>query len=156
MCEFISFFHNPVTGDIKVKDLNSHGNTEKELSLDHKYWREGHYLPNGKIVARVEPNDKKTEAECTTRIGQAYPRFVDFLSWVLKETNQLDVFNGNLYLAGLTSAKDLVLPKTVGGGLSLDGLTSAKDLVLPKTVGGSLYLNKLTSEERNAVMSKLQ
>ena len=133
MCELNSFFHNPVTGEVKVKDLNSHGNTEKELSLDLKYWREGHYLPNGKIVARVEPNDKKTEAECVERIGQSFPRFVDFFAWALKETNQLKDFKGHLSLNGLTSAKDLVLPKSVG----------------------DLSLNGLTSEERDGVVSQL-
>jgi len=43
---------------------------------------------------------------------------------------------GGLDLSGLTSAKDLILPKTVGGGLDLSGLTSAKDLILPKTASG--------------------
>jgi hypothetical protein len=51
----------------------------------------------------------------------------------------------------LTSAKDLVLPKTVSGGLDLSGLTSAKDLVLPKTVSGGLDLSGLTSAEREEI-----
>ena len=49
MCEFISFFHLPDTGEIKVWDLESHGNTEKKLELDMKKWREGHYTPKGRI-----------------------------------------------------------------------------------------------------------
>jgi len=36
MCQFISFFHNPETGEIKVKDLESHGNTESMLGLNTK------------------------------------------------------------------------------------------------------------------------
>jgi len=74
---------------------------------------------------------------------------------------------GYLYLDGLTSGKDLVLPESIGGGLSLrgltsgkdlvfpkiirdiflDGLTSAKYLVLPESIGGNLQLNNLISAE---------
>jgi len=50
MCEFASFFYNPKTGEIKVWDLTSHGNTEKALGLDLSVWGEGHYRPDGDIV----------------------------------------------------------------------------------------------------------
>jgi len=52
---------------------------------------------------------------------------------------------GDLWLNRLTSAKGLVLPSSVTGGLDLSGLTSAEGLVLPTSIGGFLNLNGLTS-----------
>jgi hypothetical protein len=39
MCQFMSFMHDPNTGEIKIYDLNSHSETEKYFSLDEKVWR---------------------------------------------------------------------------------------------------------------------
>ena len=62
MCEFISFFHRPDNGDIAVSDLESHGNTEEKLGLNKKLWCEGHYLPDGKVVCRVNTDSKITQS----------------------------------------------------------------------------------------------
>ncbi len=145
MCQFISFFHNPKTGAVKVHDLNSHSNTSDALKLDLKYWREGHYLPNGKVIARVLETDHMEKKQCVFKIRQNWPTFLDFLAWALRETNQFEKFTGSLYLGGLTSLTPGCLPKTVGGSLYLGGLTSLTPGCLPKTVGDYLYLRGLTS-----------
>jgi hypothetical protein len=142
MCNFASFFHNPLNGDIVIHDLNSHGNTEQKLKLNLNIWREGHYLPTGKFELRLTDTDKVDKVECEERFKNRFPTFISFLNWTFKQEG---CKSGWLELNGLTSAKDLVLPKTIGGWLYLNGLTSAKDLVLPKTIGGSLYLRGLTS-----------
>jgi hypothetical protein len=145
MCRLASFFHNPVTGDVVVGVLDHHQATAEKLKLDQKIWREGHYLPNGTIEARVQENDRVTQNECNERIRNRWPSFNLFLSWALRESAANEVYPGGLDLSGLTSAKDLVLPKTIRGWLDLRGLTSAKDLVLPKTISGWLDLRGLTS-----------
>ncbi|MEN6533259.1 MAG: hypothetical protein ABFD89_06320 [Bryobacteraceae bacterium] len=145
MCRLASFFHNPATGDVVVGVLDHHQATVEKLKLDQKIWREGHYLPDGTIEARVQDNDRVTQDECNERIRNRWPSFGKFLSWALREIEQNEVYPGPLDLSGLTSAKDLVLPKTISGGLYLSGLTSAKDLVLPKTISGGLDLRGLTS-----------
>ncbi|MFA5388839.1 MAG: hypothetical protein WC312_03695, partial [Candidatus Omnitrophota bacterium] len=137
MCKYASFFHLPSTGEVKVAVLDSHGETEKKLNLDPKIWREGHYTPDGNIELRFADDDRVDRVEYKTAFENRFPNFKTFMKWA----NKQDVtVGGSLYLNGLTSAKDLVLPKTIGGWLYLSGLTSAKDLVLPKTIGGSLYL----------------
>ena len=149
MCKFISFLHNPATGELLVKDLESHANTEKALGLDLKVFREGHYTPDGTIEARVCSEDRKTAEECAASIRLRWPTFIDFFNWCMKETGQTETFGGALYLSGLTSAKGLVLPKSIGGSLYLSGLTSAKFLVLPKSIGCALYLNANVRAEMN-------
>ena len=151
MCRLASFFHNPSTGDVVVGVLDHHQATVEKLNLDQKVWREGHYLPDGTIEARVQENDRLTMDECNERIRNRWPTFNAFLSWALREISKDGVYPSGLYLSGLTSAKDLVLPKTVSGWLDLSGLTSAKDLVLPKTVSGGLYLSGLTNAERESL-----
>jgi hypothetical protein len=146
MCQFISFFHNIETSDIKVHDLNSHSNTEEYLKLDKSKWREGHYLPDGTIIARVLPTDQREEAQCVFKIQQSYPTFLDFFAWALREiTHGEEDYKGDLDLRGLTSLTPGCLPKTVGGSLDLRGLTSLTPGCLPKTMGGDLYLGGLTS-----------
>ena len=86
MCEFASFFHNPKTGEIKVWDLMSHGNTEEKLKLDLNVWREGHYKPSGEVVCRVTEEDEKksyTEKYCTEMLKQKLPTFNAFLKYAL-------------------------------------------------------------------------
>ena len=145
MCRFASFLHLPSTGEIAVHDLESHGNTEKELKLNNKIWREGHYLPSGEIELRLTEDDRVDPVEYKTTFLNRFPTFIVFLNWALIKTSIDGKYIGSLDLRGLTSAKDLVLPKSVGGSLYLGGLTSAKDLVLPKSVDGSLVLGGLTS-----------
>src|SRR4030043_337101 len=150
MCQFISFHHKPTTGDIAVAVLASHSDTEQRLKLNLALWREGHYTPNGEAELRFTDDDRVNKAEYKQSFLNRFPTFVSFFNWCMEQTNQKEKYDGQLYLSGLylsglTSAKDLVLPKTVGGGLYLSGLTSAKDLVLPKTGGGGLYLSGLTS-----------
>jgi hypothetical protein len=128
-----------------VAVIDHHQATAEKLKLDQRIWREGHYLPDGTIEARVQDNDRATMEECNERIRNRWPSFNLFLSWALREISKDGVYGGWLDLRGLTSAKDLVLPKTIGGWLDLNGLTSAKDLVLPKTIGGGLDLRGLTS-----------
>jgi hypothetical protein len=129
MCQYASFFHNPVTKEVKVKVLDSHGETEKALKLDPKIWREGHYLPGGEIELRLTDDDRVNKDEYMTAFKNRFPTLRSFMLWA----NQFDV--------------------TVGS-LNLGGLTSAKDLVLPKDFNGSLYLNGLTTEERQKVRNR--
>ncbi|MFZ2602518.1 MAG: hypothetical protein WAX79_00755, partial [Candidatus Omnitrophota bacterium] len=145
MCKFISFFHSPINGDVVVSDLESHGNTETALKLNNKIWREGHYLSNGEFELRLTADDRVDVIEYNAAFKNRFPTFLSFLNWALDKICVDGKYSDSLDLNGLTSAKDLVLPKTIGGSLGLNGLTSAKDLVLPKTIGGSLYLNGLTS-----------
>ena len=136
MCQFISFFHNPATGEIKVSDLNSHSNTEEALKLDKSKWREGHYLPCGEIIARVLSTDHRDEAQCVFKIKQSYPTFMDFFAWSLREiTHGEDDYTGDLYLRGLTSLTPGCLPKTVGGDLYLPGLTPVNRAKIKKAFG---------------------
>ena len=119
MCRFASFLHNPLTGEIAVNDLASHGNTEKALKLDPKIWREGHYLPTGEIELRLQDNDRVDKTEYETAFKNRFPTFVSFLNYSLLIITKDGVYSGDLDLNGLTSAKDLVLPKSIGGGLYL-------------------------------------
>ena len=98
--------------------MNSHSNTEQKLKLNLNIWREGHYLPNGKIELRVADKDRITQAECNERLKSQFPTFIDFLNWCFRQDINI---GGGLYLRGLTSAKGLVLPTTIGGGLYLRG-----------------------------------
>ena len=143
MCEFISFWHKPLTGDIAVSNLNSHSETYATLKLDN-CWREAHYTPDGVIELRFNPGEIKPELY-EEHFRERFPTFTSFFNWAIMSCTKEGVFSGNLDLSGLTSVKDLVLPETVGGYLDLSGLTSAKDLVLPKTVDGYLDLRGLTS-----------
>jgi hypothetical protein len=54
---------------------------------------------------------------------------------------------GNLSLSGLTFAKGLTLPGSIGGSLSLKGLKSTEGLTLPDSIGGDLFLEGLKSTE---------
>ena len=62
--------------------------------------------------------------------------------------------NGALDLSGLTSAKGLKLPKTVGY-LSLKKLTSAEGLILPEKIDGFLDLRNLINVEDIIVPGEL-
>jgi len=106
--------HNPQTGEVKVYDLDSHSNTEKALTLDVTKWREGHYLSDSTVIARVLATDEVTEAYAVCRIRQSYPTFVDFFAWALRETKQKVNYTGSLYLNGLTSADRKAIKEKFG------------------------------------------
>jgi len=71
-----------------------------------------------------------------------------------KDLKLPESIGGNLDLSGLTSAKDLKLPESIGGYLDLRGLTSAKDLKLPESIGGNLDLSGLTSAEKEKLRNQ--
>ena len=81
MCKLIALFHNPINGDIKVYDLQSHANTEKHLELNRAIWNEGHYLPDGEIELRLKDTDRITKQECEERFKQQFPTFISFFNW---------------------------------------------------------------------------
>ena len=110
MCQFISFFHRPDTGDIAVWDLNSHSNTGKHLKLNLNLWCEGHYLPDGTIEARIHDKIRESQKECEDRIKTKFPTFLDFLNWCFKQDINIVT---SLDLSSLTNAKGLVIPQGV-------------------------------------------
>ena len=112
MCGLISFLHKPTTGDIKVWDLISHENTAKHHNItpDNNAWREGHYLPDGTIEARVADTDRISAKECAERLRKTFPTFVSFLAWCAQQKIQPVTY---LNLSPLTSAKGLVIPQGV-------------------------------------------
>ena len=147
MCKFISFHHKPIDGEIAVSVLDSHSDTEKNLKLNLKLWREAHYLPDGKVDLRFTDDDKIDREEYRNAFLNRFPTFISFFNWCLIKTNQREKYGGSLYLSALTSAEGLVLPKEIGGWLDLSALTSAEGLVLPKKIGGSLNLKEKIREE---------
>ena len=179
MCQFASFLINGDTAEVTVYDLTSHSETQEKLGLRDDgrsgKWREGHYLPDGTIECRAIAGDEFTADQLVSSVKSAWPTFLRFLAWAVREKSAIisdnislngltsakdlvlpEKIDGSLSLDGLTSAKDLVLPEKIGMSLFLNGLTTAKDLVLPKKIGGSLYLAGLTSEEREAVYRKMR
>ena len=152
MCSFASFLHNPSTGEIKVWDLNSHGNTEKKFKLDPKVWREGHYLPNGNIELRLAEDDRVDKVEYETAFKNRFPDFTSFFNWALK--TGID-FSGSLYLRSLTTLDPKVkLPKECGS-LYLSSLTTLDPKVkLPEKISGYLDLRSLTSTEKEDLRKK--
>ena len=133
MCKFASFLHNPATGEVKVKVLDSHGDTEKQLKLNPQVWREGHYTPAGEIELRITADDRVDKTEYETAFRNRFPSFISFLNWALLQCCDADgKYRGWLDLNGLTSATGLKLPKTVGRWLDLKGLTSAEKAEIRK------------------------
>ena len=124
MCQFMSFFHNPITQEIKVAVLDNHGETEKQLNLNLKLWREGHYLPAGEIDLRLTDDDRVDKIEYETAFRNRFPNFISFFNWAIEQIG--NKYSGSLNLSGFTSAEGLVLPKEIGGSLDLSGLTSAE------------------------------
>ena len=111
MCDFMSGFFKPDTMEVKVADLNSHGDTARALKLldgpSPNGWRELHYRPNETMECRVLPGDAFTAKQAEAQIRERWPRFVDFLSWSLRQPTYIGVY---LDLGGLTSAeRDAVL-----------------------------------------------
>jgi len=113
MCQFISFMHRPDNGDVFIYDLSSHSETESKLE-NKPLWREGHYLPDGELICRVNPDEKTTEAECVERMKNRFPTFASFFHWCMKEMGTTKKYAGNMNLDELKSAKGLVLPKKCG------------------------------------------
>jgi hypothetical protein len=166
MCRMASFFHNPITGEILVYDLNSHSETEKHLKLSPKGpFREGHYLPNGTVECRVvEDEDSVSQETCNKLLKSRFPTFLSFFRWAiangghvgkdldligLHEINEegLKIPEGvtELLLNSLKSAEGLEIPESVTW-LSLNSLESAEGLEIPESVT-TLSLNGLESAE---------
>ena len=141
MCRFISFWHNPNTGDIKVSDLTSHSETAEALGLADKVWREGHYLPNGTVECRVLDTDRKTSKECEARLLSKWPTFIEFWEMCIEKGG---VVNRSLDLGGCTGLKSLPKNLTVKGSLGLRGCTGLKFLPENLKVNGYLDLSGCT------------
>ena len=109
MCEFISFWHQPSTGDIAVSDLMSHSDTYEKLKLN-QLWREAHYTSFGKIDLRFDPDDHIPE-NYEENFRNRFPSFVDFFNYCMMVVCENGKYSGGLILRGLTSAEGLKLPK---------------------------------------------
>ena len=141
------FFHNPMTGEILVYDLNSHSETEKHLGINTAGpFREGHYLPSGEVECRVvEDEDSVSQETCNKLLKSRFPTFLSFFRWAIANGGQ--VVDGDLNLYGLREIDEdgLNIPEGVTH-LWLDILKSAKGLKIPEGVK-YLYLNSLKSAE---------
>src|SRR4030042_1185472 len=142
MYQFASFFFDPATGDIKVWDLTSHGETERHLGLDpNGPYREGYYLLDGTIQARVTEDDAETGAACAARMRSRFPSLGAFLAWAVpqaKPGTTLDLDGTPVTelapLAGLTQLTTLDLAGTPVTELApLAGLTQLTTLYLGGT-----------------------
>ena len=161
MCQFISFFHNPATGRIKIHDLMSHHETSKALKLDLDKWREGHYLKDGTIECRVVDTDKYDQDYCDERLRAKHPTFKDFLVWCLKQVG--DNYRGSLDLShcdlkgveipditgslnlSYCNLKGVKIPENIGGSLDLSHC-NLKGVKLPENIGGFLDLSHCNLE----------
>ena len=152
MCKFASFMHRPATGEVKVAVLHSHGETEEQLKLDPKIWREGHYTPQGEIELRLTEDDRVDKVEYETAFRNRFPDFVSFFNWSMQQVMKNGVYCDSLYLNGLTSLPEkIVLPKECDY-LDLSGLTSLPEkIVLPKECG-YLYLSGYLREKWNKIL----
>ena len=132
MCEFASGFLRPTESlEVKIADLNGHGETQNILDLPDTDtpdgWREWHYTPDNKVEVRVLPQDTLTARQCQSGIKARWPNFIDFLNWAM---NQASYVKGSLYLRGC-DLKGIKLPTTVGGSLYLSGC-DLNGIKLPK------------------------
>ena len=102
MCKLASFLYRIDDGvlDVFVSVLDSHSETEKNIPVDKKNYREGHYLPDGTLELRKTEEDRWANDEAVALFKTRFPSFNSFFSWSVK--------NGI----------------TIGGGLDLSGLTS--------------------------------
>ena len=134
MCKMASFLYKVTENglDLKVGVLDSHSETEK--IVNDKTFREGHYFPDGTIECRCIPEDRWSKNDAEEMVRARWHSFARFFSWAIKSDGYVGCENFDL--RGLTSAKDLVLPKTVGGGLYLRGLTSEERESVMKTMTG--------------------
>ena len=138
MYRFISFWHNPDTGDIKVSDLTSHSRTAEALGLDDKVWREGHYLPNGSVKCRVLDTDRKTSKECEDRLLSKWPTFIEFWEMCIEKGGEV---NRTIDLRDCPGLRVLPENLKVNGSLYLSGCPGLRALPENLTVKGTLYLN---------------
>lgn len=80
MCELASFIYKDCENyvDIKMFDLESHGNTWKAFPQvsEQQQWFEGHYKPNGDIELRT-PDGRNQAAE--ELLYRRYPTFAEFI-----------------------------------------------------------------------------
>ena len=124
MCQFASGLFRPDTMEVRVADLSSHSETQRQLGLSPESdgtrpdgWREFHYTPAGQIQCRVLDGDSHTAHECESAIRARWPEFNGFLRWAL--ANCPNPYPGSLDLrrCALTG---VTLPD-VGGWLYLRG-----------------------------------
>jgi len=143
MCRMASLLHKPNMGDIDIKiyDLESHGNTEKKLNLDPTVWAEGHYLPSGEIELRLNDNMRVDKTEYETQFKNRFPTFISFFNWAVDEGWNSETVN----LSSLKSAEGLKLPSGVKT-VNLSSLESAEGLKLPSGVK-MVNLSSLESAE---------
>lgn len=135
MCETASFWHNPVTGDIRVWNLSGHADTSNHFGLSAKYWREGHYLPDGTIECRVLDTDPVPETACNERLRQRFPTFWDFLQWALEQP-----LRSSLDLNYCTLPAWFRFPEYYAWSINLNRCTLQEGLKLPRSTKGSLHL----------------
>jgi len=69
MCQLISYLFRPDTMEVRVLRLADHSATREGLGLPADDvrpdgWREGHYLPSGRVVCRTLEQDSHTSDEC--------------------------------------------------------------------------------------------
>lgn len=76
-------------------------------------------MPNGIFELRFNSEDRVDKLEYETAFHSRFPSFVSFFNWAMSEVAKNGIYSGSLDLSGLTSAKDLVLPKSIGGWLDL-------------------------------------
>ena len=87
MCDLYSFAFNPRTGDVKVYHLASHSTTMAHYGLKDDdgplSWREGHYLLNDTITARLHGYDPTPSPPWEDVWHKRWPTAADFLEWAL-------------------------------------------------------------------------
>jgi hypothetical protein len=137
MCQFMSFFINAKTEQVKVHDLSSHHLTQEKLGLrddntQSGCWREGHYLPDGTIFCRTNTLDESTGDMLADSIKDRWPDFKKFLKWAV--VGQGAISTEPLSLNSVTSGKDLIIPDGVTW-LYLDSVTSAERREILSTIG---------------------
>ncbi len=107
---------------------------------------EAESIPDLKMNAKIWQEMKEGNFLNTDKLTKITPTVSKYLENI----------KGDLNLRGLTSAKGLVLPQTIGGDLYLNGLTSAEGLVLPNSIKKDLWLSRLTSTEGLALSQTIE
>ena len=142
MCKFISFFHHPLTGEILVSDLCSHGNTEAALNIDPSGpYREGHYLPDEEIECRVVADDGVSSDTCNKLLKSRFPNFIDFYTWCVKQDG---VTSTSIDLSSLTELPEGLRLPAGAETIDLSSLTAIPEGVKFPDGVKTLYLNSLT------------
>ena len=130
--------------NIHLKDSSSKELSKDDLRFLYEIDRKIHstgYGSDPRIASILNSRDMKDDLSSILAIPK------EQISITNKEalTGNIKYHYGYLNLGGLTSAKGLKLPESVGGDLDFGGLTSTEGLKLPESVGGTLNLRGLTS-----------